>query len=651
MLLGLITVLVAATTAIVAFAVGGLGSADPVVLGTAAVLVLVGGLADWRPLRTSDGIFSPTEPFYAVAALLAPAPTIVMLTAVGGTFNHLSSKENSDAPTRVRAVMATVNTAATVVGTSLAIAVTSAVVPLTGEPVGHQFAAAVAIAAQIGIYTSSLTFLVASLARSERIDPTRLRAAVAGAGIGLSVPVWMTAPVLLALIGHNPLLLGTVAPMLVGAYAYADRVVGHEHLLSTDRVTGLRNLAAFQTYVPTADTIGYLAIRDLASITDALGHAATELLVAEVGRAVQQELFGHQVASGGVGSFVVAINGDPAQAEETLRQARAALSAVHEVSGVPVAVELRCGAAIREPDEAIAGQILRARIAAERGRGEVVVHSSELPRLSRDDLALAADLRDAIRAGGLRAAYQPIYSGDGVTIDGVEALARWEHPEAGPVQPQVFIGLARRMGLVGELTGAMLRRVAADMADWAAQGVSVRVNVNVTAEDLAAGNLHDLIAEVFGSAGIPFTKLCVEMTEESVTVDAEATIKTLMLLRGMGCATAIDDFGTGQSSLARLTEFPFSELKIDRSLVDGVRSAPRRLELLSTLVPMGHRLGMTVTAEGVEHPGDVLALGSVGVDRLQGFGLSVPVEADEVARLIRRNGGTQGARATSSERT
>ena len=263
-----------------------------------------------------------------------------------------------------------------------------------------------------------------------------------------------------------------------------------------------------------------------------------------------------------------------------------------------------------------------------------------MPLGTATDLRLAGQLRDALNNGEIVPFYQPIMSaGPEPALVGAEALARWNHPTDGTIPPGAWLPKLVSMGLDSSLTDAMLHAVCADIARWRTEhDVAVHVNLNVTAVDLASGNLPDLVVAACTAHGVDPSWLTIEITEQSAMVDPDATADTLATLHEIGCRIAIDDVGEGHSSLGRLARLDLDELKIDRQMLLGAHTSERVVAVLHALIGLGHALDMRVVAEGVENMRDARLLSRLGVDKLQGYGLGRPADASTfIAEALSHN--------------
>lgn len=244
-----------------------------------------------------------------------------------------------------------------------------------------------------------------------------------------------------------------------------------------------------------------------------------------------------------------------------------------------------------------------------------------------------ADLRNALASDHIVPFFQPKSSLHLHRVQGAEALARWVVPGQPPIPPASFIELAEREGLMPDLTLTILDKVLVRLNTWNASGRHLSVAINLSPTSLGDKLLADAIIQRTEAAQIDSHQIVFEVTE-SAMMQESAALRTLLRLRLRGFGLAIDDYGTGFSSMQQLSQVPFSELKIDRSLVDGAHRRPHLRTILESAIEMGHRLGMTTVAEGVETREDWALLRDLGCNLCQGYLVSRPVPGDELPAVI-----------------
>jgi EAL domain-containing protein (putative c-di-GMP-specific phosphodiesterase class I) len=243
-------------------------------------------------------------------------------------------------------------------------------------------------------------------------------------------------------------------------------------------------------------------------------------------------------------------------------------------------------------------------------------------------------LRSALEHARIQVFYQPKVELKSMGIAGVEALARWKTPQGEWIPPNVFIPLAEEHGLIGDLTLLVLDQVLHDMNGWWEQGQYIPVAINLSAKSLTEYDLANEIIQRVIRQGIPAHYLTFEITESALVVDLASALATISRLRLKGFGISIDDYGTGFSSMQQLARFPFSELKIDRSFIQGAPARQYIRNILKSAIEMGQRLGITTVAEGVETQAELHLLQSLGCAQVQGFLLAHPMPGRELVGWV-----------------
>lgn len=244
-------------------------------------------------------------------------------------------------------------------------------------------------------------------------------------------------------------------------------------------------------------------------------------------------------------------------------------------------------------------------------------------------------LHEALRNNVLEAHFEPILDLRRGMIGGYESLARWTASDLGPVRPDVFIRLAEDTGLIAELTRWSLNASLRHVARARASGASMHVSINVSPRVFGQ---RDIVAQVTSALSVwevPAEDVTLEVTESALMEDPPASLRLLARLREAGLGIAIDDFGAGYSSLAYLKQFPATELKIDRSFITDMRSDPRSVRVVRSIIDLGHHLEVKVVAEGVEDAETLQVLYALGCDRAQGYHIGRAEPADHVVDRLR----------------
>jgi EAL domain-containing protein (putative c-di-GMP-specific phosphodiesterase class I)/CheY-like chemotaxis protein len=254
----------------------------------------------------------------------------------------------------------------------------------------------------------------------------------------------------------------------------------------------------------------------------------------------------------------------------------------------------------------------------------------------------AAELAAALARGEIRACFQPKVSlRTGATV-GAEALARWHRPDGAILLPDLFIPVAEASGLITPMTTEVLRQSLADCQHWRSRFPTCSLAVNISPLVLANPALPDEMEDMVRSAGLPPAALVAEITESMIIADPVLAAEVVTRLRIKGIGLSIDDFGTGHSSLLSLMRLPFTELKIDRSFVAGCDNDPEALKIIRATVSLGHELGMSVVAEGIETAVVAQRLAQAGCDAGQGWYFARAMSADRLEKWLELGAATVG---------
>ncbi|MCE2571023.1 EAL domain-containing response regulator [Motilimonas eburnea] len=255
---------------------------------------------------------------------------------------------------------------------------------------------------------------------------------------------------------------------------------------------------------------------------------------------------------------------------------------------------------------------------------------------SRDVLSsdLANELRQAIKAKHIVPFYQPQVCAHSLNVVGIEALARWHHPERGLIPPNWFIPLAEKLALINELTELIYQQAIADLATLHQQGWRIQLSVNFSAQCLAWLDVPERLQQALTSHKILPKYLTVEVTESLLSQDLATSLDILTRLRLKGLGLSIDDFGTGFSTMEQLKRIPFNELKVDQSFVHGATHNHVSGAILESSLNLAQKLDITTVAEGVEDQADLDFVKQLGCQRLQGYLFAKPMPMDELCSWL-----------------
>ena len=422
-----------------------------------------------------------------------------------------------------------------------------------------------------------------------------------------------------------------------------------EHLAHHDVLTDLPNRAAFNAAVDaalkdagaTGANFALLSI-DLdrfKEINDVFGHATGDALLQAVGK---------RLAAGCEGAFLARIGGDefsvisgegqqPAAAETLAARLLDAINGDIDLDCQTVRIGMSIGIAIY-PADGTDADVLQANAdaalyrAKSEGRSSVRFFAPDMDRRLRERRLLHHDLRSALERDEMQIYFQPQAAIDG-RITGFEALLRWRHPTRGMVDPREFIPLAEETGLIIPIGEWVLREACREAASWKNP---LGVAVNLSPVQFRHGDLPALVHSVLLDSGLTIGRLEIEITESVLMQETDHNIRTLHALKDLGVRIALDDFGTGYSSLSYLRAFPFDKIKIDRSFMRDLESRGDSLAIIKAVIGLGHSLGMSTTAEGVETEEQLKAVREQGCNEVQGFLFSPPLEVGAVLQLLSR---------------
>ena len=414
----------------------------------------------------------------------------------------------------------------------------------------------------------------------------------------------------------------------------------------------------------------FLDLDNLKHTNDSLGHNAGDRLLVEVAQRLASRLRPADTLARLAGDEFVILLEEAGEAEAVLAAERI-IQGVGEpfaILGEEIFVSISVGIALgkghvpgggqptgHEAEILLKDADLAMYEAKKRGKACYVLYEERMGQEASTRLKAESDLRRAVERHEFEVYYQPKVSLESNLVAGVEALARWRHPERGLVLPAEFIGLAEQTGLIVELGYQVLRMALMQAREWREhwqkhnwQGMNEKLSPPVVWVNLSARQFHepDLaghISDVLTEAGVEPNALGLEITESILIEDASPSVSLLQDLKSLGVKLAVDDFGTGYSSLSYLTRLPVDYLKIDRSFITGLDSATENIDykgntgsmtVVSAVIGLARAMRMKVVAEGVETQEQILHLKEMGCDLAQGYLLSRPLPAREASAYL-----------------
>ena len=426
------------------------------------------------------------------------------------------------------------------------------------------------------------------------------------------------------------------------------------HAARHDALTGLANRMLFRERLAEATerarngeafAVFCLDLDRFKDVNDTLGHPQGDRLLVEVAERMRRELRAGDVLARLGGDEFAIIQADLADPEDAGRLAGRLVRTLSEpftLGGKRVTIGASVGVAVAPRNGANGEDLLNAadlalyNAKAQKGRGWRYFESwmTDDARLRRD---LERDLRRALQQGEFELYYQPVIALPSLRACQFEALIRWRHPEQGLVSPGGFIPVCEEIGLIGTIGEWVLRRACAEAASWPAP---IGVAVNISAMQVAAGDLDAVVARALDASGLTADRLELEITETALLTDSEATLATLGKLKALGVKIALDDFGAGHSSLGYLQRFPFDKVKIDRAFSRAVDSSAKSAAIVRAILDLCGALGIATTIEGVETEAQFQTLSEMGGDFVQGYLFSDAQPADRAPALLQQFGGS-----------
>lgn len=377
------------------------------------------------------------------------------------------------------------------------------------------------------------------------------------------------------------------------------------------------------------------------TVNDTLGHDFGDAILKETAFRISQVVGKHDVVSRlGGDEFTILLSDvpDSASINAQLSRIQEALSMPHRIKGHLLYNTASIGISMYPQNGEDADYLVKQADLAmfhvkETGRNNIFQYSEDLEAGIRRKKVLAQQLLSAAAGGEFEVHYQPILGAGSLQVSKVEALLRWTSPSYGIISPAEFIPLAESSGSIVAIGGWVLRQVCSDMRGFRRNGLELTAAVNISALQLMQPGLLELLLELLREYELPASSLELEITE-SVLVSGDSIFQSLQQLRSYGFRISLDDFGTGFSSLSYLRRFPVDVIKIDRSFVSEMSSAPQGDVLVKAIIELSHNLGLRVVSEGIEHREQFDMLRTLGSDELQGYYISRPIQASALYSFL-----------------
>ena len=419
-------------------------------------------------------------------------------------------------------------------------------------------------------------------------------------------------------------------------------------LATFDALTGLVNRRIINQTLdeginsPEGVALLFVDLDRFKAVNDSLGHAAGDRLLADVAFRLR-EMVGTEGLVGRLGGdefAVVLRQGDVAAATALGKKIIARISDPYCIDGSQALIGASVGLAVGPEDGDSVEALMRAADLAlydvkGKGRGSVRHYDRAMHKRAEDRRSLELDLKNALGAGQLRMAFQPVVDAIDERIVGFEALMRWRHPVHGDISPAVFIPIAEESGIIGTLGRWALVEGCRVAAAWPRH---IKLAVNLSPLQFDDPGLVDHVRQTLLRYNILPKRLELELTESLFLDERPQTSLMLKALHDLGVGFALDDFGTGYSSLGYLQKIAFNRIKIDRSFVQAsVAEGGESTAIVQAIVALADKLGMETTAEGTETRAEFEAMRRLGCAHIQGYFFGRPMSADDAARLLDRS--------------
>lgn len=386
----------------------------------------------------------------------------------------------------------------------------------------------------------------------------------------------------------------------------------------------------------------YLLVMDIKNFTqvnDELSQEIGDAVLRDVGQKIARIITHGEVLRLGSDEFLAIMMAADADAiSETIELIHSAFKTPLVISGIQVSVDVNIGIAAY-PSDADSAETLLRRASLALNEGRISERHSCWYQAGWDEqhlrrLHLFREFESSLHAGYISLYYQPKINLEQPDTLGAEALVRWRHPELGFVAPDEFIGVIESSGQITLLTRWVLKTAIAQLRQLLDEKIKITCSVNLSALDLLVDDLPAYVAKLLQANRVPAENLYLEITESAIMREADKCLHNLQRLRSLGVTLSIDDFGTGYSSLSQLKKLPVSELKIDKSFILNLDTSADDQLIVRSTIELGHTMGLSITAEGVESEAIKTVLKQYGCDTAQGYLYSKPLPAADFTRWV-----------------
>ena len=378
-------------------------------------------------------------------------------------------------------------------------------------------------------------------------------------------------------------------------------------------------------------------------INDVLGHESGDFVLKEVATRLNTTLRPYDtVARLGGDEFALLLQ------DVTDQDVLAAVSRISSIFDEPVTlnnqpIDISCSIGIANYPEhgEDASTLLRradmAMYSAKRSDKIFAFYDPNCDEHREEHLSLLSEIKRAIEKDELQLFFQPKVTLGDSSVLSVETLLRWQHPSRGLIPPSEFIPFAEQTGAIRLITRWLITKAMIQARNWIDQGLMVKISVNISARDLLDVDFSKYVSKRLEENNVRPEMICMEITESALMEDPVKARRTVEELHNLGLSISIDDYGTGYSSLAYVKNLPVNELKIDREFIKNMIDNKEDIAIVRSTIELGHNLGLTVVAEGIEHEEEMQMLKDFGCDQVQGFLISKALTASDMETWISDN--------------
>ncbi|SDF58824.1 diguanylate cyclase (GGDEF) domain-containing protein [Fontibacillus panacisegetis] len=425
------------------------------------------------------------------------------------------------------------------------------------------------------------------------------------------------------------------------------------HLAYYDELTRLPNRLHFTEYIKTLNldnpdnthpfALMFADLNRFKQVNDILGHTVGDRLlynVAERFSLIVSEQCKVFRISGDEFLFILHYE-DISDVQRIAQNICDSLETPFEINGRSLYMSVSVGISVypydgNEMDLIMRNADIAMYVAKEQGDGFYHFYDSIIENQRAESMQLENELKSALRDGQFTLYYQPKIDAVSNEVIGAEALIRWIHPEYGIISPAKFIPLAENSGIILDIDEWVLREACRQNKAWQDQGLyNFPVAVNISARHFYQSNLIPMITRILEETGLDPCYVVLEITEGTLIKNVNYGIQIMEDITKMGIRISMDDFGTGYSSLSQLERLPISEMKLDRSFIEGLTDGSRKSSLVRAVIELGHHMELKVVAEGIESPDDLKFLTELKCDEFQGYFFSKPLPGEEFCGFIR----------------